>query len=238
MNIETLGASMERMIARWSVFGHQTFFDTSLFPWVADVEADWKAIRTELDAVLVHDENIPTLQDISPEQRVLVDRGKWKTFFLCGYGYWIHENCARCPKTVRVLRQIPQLKMAFFSVLAPRTHIPAHRGPYNGVLRYHLALMVPQPPTSCRIRVGDEVRLWKEGESLIFDDSYLHEVWNDSDSYRVVLFVDFLRPLPLALSWLNRLVIWRISKLPFITAAVQRARNTQPSASSDATVPV
>ena len=184
--------------------------------------------------MLTHEESIPTLQDISPEQRVLVDRGTWKTFFLCGYGYWIQENCARCPETARVLRKIPQLTMAFFSVLAPRTHIPAHRGPYNGVLRYHLGLMVPQPPTSCRIRVEDEVRSWREGESLIFDDSYLHEVWNDSDSYRVVLFVDFLRPLPLPLSWLNRLLIWRISKLPFITEAVNRARNTLSAANSDA----
>ena len=63
---------------------------------------------------------------------------------------------------------------------------------YKGVLRYHLGLIVPGSEGSCRIRVGNDVRCWKEGKSLIFDDSHPHEVWNDCDSYRVVLFVDFV----------------------------------------------
>ena len=106
--------------------------------------------------------------------------------------------------------------MAMFSILAPRSHIPSHRGPYKELLRYHLGLIIPSPRSGCRLRVADEVRSWQEGKSLIFDDSYSHEAWNDSDCHRVVLFVDFVRPLPFPLSTLNRLAIWQISKLPFV----------------------
>ena len=80
---------------------------------------------------------------------------------------------------------------------------------------------------SCRILVGSEVRSWEEGKSLIFDDSHWHEAWNDSDSYRVVLFVDCERPLPFPLSILNRLMIWRISRTPFVTEAIERVRRAE-----------
>lgn len=117
------------------------------------------------------------------------------------------------------------MKTAMFSILAPGKHIPEHRGPYKGVLRYHLGLIVPGPKGSCRIRVGNDVRCWEEGRRLIFDDAHPHEAWNDSSSYRVVLFVHFVRPLMFPLSLMNRLVIWRISRTPFITDAMERVRN-------------
>src|SRR5208282_4291564 len=112
-----------------------------------------------------------------------------KTFFDSESFPWVsaekaEENCARCPETVRVLQRIPGMKSAMFSILAPRKHIPEHRGMYKGVLRYHLGLIVPGSEGSCRIRVGNDVRCWKEGKSLIFDDSHPHEVWNDCGSYR------------------------------------------------------
>jgi len=97
---------------------------------------------------------------------------------------------------VRVLQKIPGMKSAMFSILAPRKHIPEHRGLWKGVLRYHLGLIIPEPVGSSRIRVGKDVRFWEEGKSMIFDDSHPHEVWNDCDSQRIVLFVDVERPLP------------------------------------------
>jgi beta-hydroxylase len=95
---------------------------------------------------------------------------------------------------------------------------------YKGILRYHLGLIVPGPEGSCKIRVGTDVQYWKEGKSLIFDDSHPHEVWNDCDSYRVVLFVDLLRPLPFPLSLVNRSIIWAISHTSSITEPMDRVR--------------
>jgi len=219
-------ALMEKIITRLTRDGNRTFFETEFFPWVASVEARSAAIRAELDSLLVHRDKIPNFQDISTDQNLLTEGDRWKTLFFYAYGHRAEQNCARCPETARILRGIPGMKTAMFSILAPKKHVPEHRGPYKGVLRYHLGLIIPEPRTSCRIRVANEVRSWQEGKSLIFDDSHLHEAWNDSESWRVVLFVDFLRPLPFPLSLLNRVMVWKISTTPFITDAMQRVRNS------------
>src|SRR5437867_3927702 len=93
---------------------------------------------------------------------------------------------------LQLLERVPGMTTAFFSILSPHKHIPDHRGPYKGVLRYHLALMIPEPRQACRIRVDGEYATWEEGKSLLFDDSYDHEAWNDTDGIRVVLFMDVL----------------------------------------------
>lgn len=49
-------------------------------------------------------------------------------------------------------------------------------------------------PDGCSIRVGDEVRTWVEGRCLLFDDSFEHEVRNDTDRARVVLLLRFFHP--------------------------------------------
>ena len=83
--------------------------------------------------------------------------------------------------------------------------IPPHRGAWAGVLRLHLALMVPEPQEQCRIRIADQLHTWKEGRCLVFDDTYNHQVWNNTDGFRVVLFVDFERPLRSLNHWLLNL---------------------------------
>jgi len=115
------------------------------------------------------------------------------------------------------------MKTAMFSILAPGTHISEHCGIYKGVLRLHLGLIVPKPESLCRIRVGSDVRSWAEGRSLIFDDRYPHEVWNDSSAHRTVLFVDFVRPLPWPLDLINRVAIWGMSMTSFVTSVVNLA---------------
>jgi aspartyl/asparaginyl beta-hydroxylase (cupin superfamily) len=194
--------------------GDKTFFEPEAFPWVAGIEAEWKTIRKDLDALMVRREEIPNFQDVSKGQKRLTEGDQWKTFFFYLYGKKFEENCERCPETVRLLHCIPGMKTGMFSILAPRKHLVPHRGPYKGVLRYHLGLIIPEPEGSCRIRVGNHVRCWKEGKSMIFDDSNEHEVWNDNDSYRAVLFVDFVRPTIFPLSMVNRLIIWARGRYP------------------------
>ena len=59
------------------------------------------------------------------------------------------------------------------------------------------------PPS---IRLKDQVYTWKEGESVLFDDSWEHEVYNQSDSDRVVLIVNIRRPMPQPFDGVNRVV--------------------------------
>ena len=215
--------AVERLIGRYSLVGDKTFFDTADFPWAAELEANWEAIRAELDEVLKDPAALPRFQDISKDQVAITQDDKWKTFFLYGFGYRAEANCIRCPETTRAVEQIPGMKTAFFSILAPGKHIKAHRGAYKGLLRCHLGLKVPEPKEACRIRVEDEIRHWEEGQCMIFDDTYQHEVWNDTDGQRVVLFIDVVRPFAEPVATLNEFIIKLVTLSPF----VQRARRNQ-----------
>jgi beta-hydroxylase len=213
---------IEKLIARASLVGEATFFEPADFPWTSRVEQGWPQIRAELDRVLEDREALPNFQDISVDQASITNDDNWKTYFLYGYGFKSDANCARCPETARLCAEIPGMKTAFFSILSPQKHIEAHRGPYKGVLRYHLGLRIPEPHEGCRIRVENDVRHWSDGDSLIFDDTYDHEAWNETDEVRVVLFVDFVRPLRFPASAVNRLVLWGIAWSPFIGDAKRR----------------
>jgi ornithine lipid ester-linked acyl 2-hydroxylase len=213
---------LEAWYARSSLVGTEPFLDTATFPWIAELEARWLDIRAELDDLLAEHDALPNFQDISVDQQGLTDDDRWKTYFLFGYGVRADTACERCPRTAALLEAVPGLKTAFFSILSPRKHIPPHRGPFRGVLRYHLGLRVPDPPQDCRIRVGDELRHWEEGRSLLFDDTYEHEVLNDTDQYRAVLFVDVVRPLRQPAAAVNRAVIRAIAASPFVQDAKRR----------------
>jgi len=213
---------LDRLVARASKLGTQAFFANEEFLWSYGLEANWEIIRAELDAVLEHREALPNFQDISTDQESITDDDRWKTFFLYGFGFRSDTNCDLCPETARLVESVPGMKTAMFSILAPHKHIPDHCGPYKGIVRYHLALKVPERRDQCRIRVGDEIATWDEGKSLIFDDTYEHEVWNDTDDERVVLFLDVVRPLRFPMNIGNWVVINAIARSPFVADAKRR----------------
>jgi len=224
----------EWLVRHYSSVGQHPFFAPSEFGWIPRIEAGWTAIRDELSILLRERARIPSLHEVSAGEAMLTQDDKWKTFWLYAYGRKIGENCDRCPETTRLIETIPGMKTAFFSILAPRKHIPEHRGPYTGVLRYHLGLIVPQQKESCRIRVGPDMTFWEEGRSVVFDDCYPHEVWNDTDEERAVLFLDFARPLPLPVSAVNEAMIRLISRSGLVQEIVENVeelnRQTRPGA--------
>lgn len=213
------------LVPEYSQVGDSVFFSTDQFPWARELEANWPVIRQELDQVLQRVSALPNFQDIMPrQQRISPDDG-WKTYYFCAFGFVARKNCDRCPETWKLLQRIPGLKVAFFSILTPGKHIPEHCGKHKGLIRYHLGLIVPEPKTACRIRVGDQVTHWQEGKSLIFDDTFPHEVWNDTDGYRVVLFLDIARPLRFPLSLVNWLVFQILAFSPLAQEAKANYRN-------------
>ncbi|MBM3844829.1 MAG: aspartyl/asparaginyl beta-hydroxylase domain-containing protein [Verrucomicrobia bacterium] len=210
---------LERRVAGASIHGDPAVYDSRTFSWAAEVENEWHLIRRELDQVMTFRDRIPSFHEILKEAGTITADDQWKTFFLAGIGMDCRENARRCPETMRLLGKIPGMKTAFFSILSPRKHIPAHRGAFNGVLRFHLGLLVPEPRSQVRIRIGNDFYHWTEGKSLIFDDTYNHEVWNDTDGYRVVLFVDFARPLKQPFHRLNEAFLNMASVAPFLREA-------------------
>jgi beta-hydroxylase len=189
-----LRGAFDRMIAASSLVSNDAVLDVRDFAWTAHLRDQWQAIRDEALGVALQGQAAPSLATISPDHRAIARIDMWRTFFLWGYGYPIEDNIARCPATTAAVRQIPGLATAFFSILAPGTHIPDHRGVTKGLITCHLGLIVPRDG-DVRMRVGDRVLRWAEGETLVFDDTYSHEVWNDTSGTRVVLLIQFRRPL-------------------------------------------
>lgn len=94
------------------------------------------------------------------------------------------------PKTNDLIKKIPECTLAMFSVLPPGKELKPHIGPYKGVYRYHLALLVPRNSENCFIEVNNKKYVWKTGEDVMFDDTYMHSVKNNTNETRVVLFLD------------------------------------------------
>jgi aspartyl/asparaginyl beta-hydroxylase (cupin superfamily) len=122
---------------------------------------------------------------------------RWSAYFFWKEGRRIDEHIARCPRTVSALARVPQVDVpgraptAFFSILAPHTHIPAHHGVTNTRLTVHLPLIVP---AGCTFRVGGDERPWVEGVAWAFDDTIEHEANNPSDRFRAILLLDIWNP--------------------------------------------
>ncbi len=184
----------DRLVAASSLIPNEPVLDVRDFPWTAVLRENWEAIREEARAAALGCRPAPPLAAISPDHRAIAPLSKWRSYFLWGYGYSIEENLAHCPVTSALVARVPGLNTAFFSILAPGTHIPEHRGVTKGLVTCHLGLVVPRDGDA-KMRIGDRMVRWSEGETLIFDDTYRHEVWNESGGNRVVLVIQFRRPL-------------------------------------------
>jgi aspartate beta-hydroxylase len=162
--------------------------DPAEFEWVARLEAAFPEIRAE--ALAMHDAGRFAVNELSGG----LAEGSWLELRLSSEGRRNAEHCAACPRTVEVVESIPGATSAglvYFAAVGPGARVRPHWGPHNARLRCHLGLVVPG---SCEMRVGPETRTWDEGRVLIFDDSYEHELWNRSDSTRIVLLLDVWHP--------------------------------------------
>jgi beta-hydroxylase len=156
------------------------------------IKNHWKEIREEVlkiykDGQMKKIENDLFFRKISDS--------KWKRFYIKWYGPALEEACEKLPKTVSILENIPEIKSAMISVLEPGSIITPHIGPYRGVLRYHLGLLTPTDSDNCWIKVDGIKYSWHDGEDVLFDDTYVHEVQNNTDELRIILFCDVQRCL-------------------------------------------
>jgi len=179
------------------------FFERSDFPWLDAVEAATDDIRAELLSVLISDREglepyVAYPEGIPLDQwKELNKSRRWSAYFLCNQGVPQPSRMARCPRTVEVLRKVPQVEVerraptAYFSILEPGTRIPPHTGVTNTRAIVHLPLIVPE---KCGFRVGSRTREWVAGKAWVFDDTIEHEAWNLSDSPRAILIFDVWNP--------------------------------------------
>jgi beta-hydroxylase len=205
----------DTVIARYSEIPVAPVLDNVQFAWVADLERNWRVVRNEAFQVLEHRERIPPLTAISPDHKI-ARGGEWKSFFLWGYGFRVDVNCRKCPETARLVERIPGLQTAFFSILEPGGHIPPHRGVTKAIFNCHLGLAVPGGSEDCWISIDGRRYGWREGRLLAFDDTFRHEVKNQTVGERVVLLLQVRRPVRFPGSLAANAFLGAVRHSPFI----------------------
>lgn len=180
----------------------QPFFPRQDFPWLDAIEAGTDLIRDEFLQVLNDEQDfVPylTYPDDVPHNQFaeLNNSPRWSAYHLLENGLRVPGHADKCPRTMALLAGAPQpdqpgrTPSAMFSLLKPKTRIPAHVGVSNARLVTHLPLIVPP---GCGFRVADDTRAWTPGKAWVFDDTIEHEAWNDSEQLRVVLIFDIWHP--------------------------------------------
>jgi beta-hydroxylase len=212
---------LNAFLARYSQVGDPAVFDPAVFPWSLELERNWRVIADEAESVLRLRAHIPAFQEISPDQYRISKTDEWKTFWYRGFGHRSELFARLCPKTAGLVDSVPGVETAFFSILAPGKHIIAHRGVFKGIVNYHLGLLIPRDRERCRMRVGDEHFHWEPGVSRIFDDTFEHEVWNETDETRVVLMLQFQRPMIGLGRRVSRVFLAALKRTPYITVAIE-----------------
>jgi aspartate beta-hydroxylase len=184
------------------------------FPDAARFTSAWSAIREEALAIAASRmQSVPRFHEIMPAQApISANDGKdWRLFILKVYGAGVEKNLEACPTLARVIASSPDVLSASLSFLAPRKHIPRHRGPFRGVLRFQLGLSVPSDTDgrpAAVLALNDIEHRIGDGQHLLWDDTYPHEVWNHSDELRVALLLDVRRRhMPMDMRMLSRALI-------------------------------
>lgn len=209
------------------------------FPGLAELEAGHSDVKAECLEMLGIKEQLTDMRELGAGYTAGgIHKAQWKVFMFASGGQFVEENCERAPKTTAILKAIPNMDTAFFSVLDPKQYITPHWGYYKGYLRYHLGVVIPHDNAhgECWLRVHDDLAdnakqdkdliergekyHWHEGEGIIFDDNYLHDAANESDEVRVVLWLDMRRPMPFYASIFNKLVLWFVGR----DASVEKIR--------------
>ncbi len=169
------------------------FVSTRLFPELAEIRDNWQSIRDEGEALLAL-QQIKASDSYNDAGFNSFFKTGWKRFYLKWYDEAHPSAITLCPNTTALLRSIPSIKATMFASLPDGSRLPRHRDPYAGSLRYHLGLITPNDDR-CFIEVDGERYSWRDGEDVVFDETYIHYAENHSGQSRLILFCDIERPM-------------------------------------------
>lgn len=214
------------------------------YPDFKKLEDHYETIREECESLLAEREKLVPMASLGGGYTSGDTHAAQWTTLMFKSGEFIEENCALAPRTAALLRQIPRVYTAFFSVLEPHQHIAPHYGYYKGFIRYHMGVVIPgnNEGETCWIRVNanqadndaDDKTLiekgeryyWRNGEGVMLDDTFMHEAANESDEVRVILFLDVARRMPWYLDLFNRIVLFVVHRDGSVKSIREAARIT------------
>jgi beta-hydroxylase len=207
----TLLAPYNILMYAGSAIPNQPVIPVESFPELAKLRDNWETIRDE--GVRLFDEGfIRAAAKNNDWGFYSFFKSGWKRFYLKWYDDFLPSACVLCPKTVELLNSIPSVHGAMFASLPPGAKLGAHRDPFAGSLRYHLGLITPNSD-KCRILVDGVECVWRDGQALMFDETFIHSAENATDHTRIILFCDVERPMKYGfLTAINRFVSKHIVK--------------------------
>jgi beta-hydroxylase len=192
-NHSTLLAPYNVLAYLFSAVPRKPILPVSDFPALDPLRDNWQLIRDE--AVQLFDQgHIRAAAKNNDASFNSFFKEGWKRFYLKWYDEPLPSAQLLCPHTVALVRSIPSVKAALFALLPPDGRLNPHRDPFAGSLRYHLGLVTPNSDL-CRIFIDGHPYAWRDGEDIVFDETYIHSAENRTDVTRIILFCDVERPL-------------------------------------------
>ncbi len=189
----TIMAPYNVLMYMFSAVPNKPFIDVAQFPELKPLTDNWQIMREEALKLFEagHIRAAATYNDLGFNS--FFRRG-WKRFYVKWYNEPLPSAAALCPKTVALVQSIPTINGAMFATLPPGGDLGKHRDPFAGSLRYHLGLSTPNSD-KCRIWVDGQEYSWRDGEAVMFDETFMHWAENKTDTLRIILFADIERPL-------------------------------------------
>ena len=189
--IEKIAVIFNKIYAYNSLVGNKPYYTDTILKESHILTQNFSIFREE---VLKTYKSYKTIKGDLFFNDIVNNKNDWKKLYIKWHSDIDPYAKKICPKTCKIIESLPNVKVAMFSVLSPGAKIPMHRGPYKGFLRYHLGILTPNSP-DCFINVNDIKYSWKDGEGIVFDDTFIHWVENNTDKTRIILFCDIIRPM-------------------------------------------
>jgi len=106
---------------------------------------------------------------------------------------WYGQNVQTSLSTPAFHEKWDYIQTIGVSIFNKRVSTSKHFGPIRPTLRV-LYNLNDIDDRSAYIVVGDKVSYWKDNKLFIFDDTLMHQSFNETDRVRYCLFVDIVRP--------------------------------------------
>ena len=179
------------------------YLDPARHPLVPPLVAQADAIRADFEQAVQERVGIePFMGDLSGHDSSQYVSGSikasWDALFFYRHGQRFDDNHRRFPRTSAALEALDlcridaQAPEVCFSILQPYTRIEPHHGVTNARVVIHIPLRVPP---GCYLDVTQIGRHhWREGQAMVFDDTFEHSAENPSDQLRGILLMDSWHP--------------------------------------------
>lgn len=189
----TFMAPYNSLIYLFSAVKNDPILDLNDFPELKPLHDNWQTIRDEARQLYEAGHIVSAEKRNDLAFNAFFKRG-WRRFYLKWYDDFLPSAKEICPKTVELVQSIPGVHAALFALLPGKSKLGEHRDPFAGSLRYHLGLMTPNSD-DCRIYVDGAPYAWRDGQAILFDETFIHSVNNDTEQDRLILFCDVVRPI-------------------------------------------